>query len=95
MRHERRHAVIAQAAGVEARRHEGRAERVHLRQRRQMAGVAEIVGVLAARQARAGCRLDRDRRGTACRRAAAAPMNGNAMPAKFEPPPVQPTTMSG
>ena len=60
VRHQRRHAVIAQAAGVEAGRNEGRAERVHLDQRRQMRGVAEIVGVFAARQRRAGGRLDRD-----------------------------------
>ena len=57
---QRRHPVIAQPAGMEARRHEGRTERVHLDQRRQMPGVAEIIGVFAARQARAGRRLAGD-----------------------------------
>jgi hypothetical protein len=56
---QRRHAVVAQAAGVEARRREGAAQRVHLGQRRQMRGVAEVVGELAARQAGAGGRLHR------------------------------------
>ena len=36
------------------------AERVHLDQRRHLAGVAEVVGVHAAGQARRGLRLDRD-----------------------------------
>jgi hypothetical protein len=60
VRHHRRHAVVAQAARMEARRHEGRAQRVHLDQRRHVRGVAEIVGVFAARQARAGRGLRRD-----------------------------------
>ena len=46
----RRHAVIAQAAGVEAGRDELRSEGMHLHQRRQMGGVAEIERVFAARQ---------------------------------------------
>jgi hypothetical protein len=72
VRHQRRHAVVAQAAGVEARRREGRAQRVHLGQRRQVAGVAEVVGVLAARQAdgqAAGSTATMRR--ASCRRAAA------------------------
>src|SRR5205807_6826928 len=52
VRHQRRHAVVAQAAGVEAGRDEGRAERVHLDQRREVRGVAEVVGVLAAGERR-------------------------------------------
>ena len=60
VRHQRPHAVIAQAAGMEAGRNEGRAERVHLDQRRQMRGVAEIIGIFSARQRRAGGRLDGD-----------------------------------
>ena len=60
VRDQRRHAVVAQSAGVEAGRHEGRAERVHLGERRHVPGVAEVVGVPPARQARAGRRLDGD-----------------------------------
>ncbi len=45
---------------MEARRDEGRSERVHLRQRRHVTGVAEVVRVSAARQARACCGLDGD-----------------------------------
>src|SRR5277367_3884701 len=55
-----RHAVIAQAPGVEAGRYELGAERMHLDQRGQMSSVAEIEGVSAARQRRACRRLDRD-----------------------------------
>jgi hypothetical protein len=51
---QRRHAVVAQAAGMKARRREGAAQRVHLGQRRQVRGVAKVVGELAARQAGAG-----------------------------------------
>ena len=58
--HHRRHAVVAQAAGVEAGRDELRAQRVHLDQRRQVAGVAEVVGEPAAGQRRAGGRLAGD-----------------------------------
>ena len=36
------------------------AEGVHLRHRADFAGVAEVVDVFAAREAGAGCRLDRD-----------------------------------
>ena len=60
MADQRRHAVIAQAAGMEARRNEGRAERMHLDERRQMPGVAEIIGVAAAGQGRASGGFDRD-----------------------------------
>src|SRR5262249_56465880 len=60
MRDERRHAVIAQPAGMEARRDERRSERVHLDERREMRGVAEIIGVFALGQGWAGGGLDRD-----------------------------------
>ena len=56
----RRHAVVAQTASVESRWREGAAQRVHLGQRRHVAGVAEVIGVLAARQAGAGGGFDRD-----------------------------------
>ena len=59
MRDERRHAVVAQAAGVESGRHERRAEGVHLGERRHVAGVAEVVGIAPPGQARTGRRLDR------------------------------------
>ena len=42
------HAVVAQAACVVGRGHETVAERVHAGQRRNMAGIAEIVNILAA-----------------------------------------------
>ena len=58
MRHERRHAVVAQPAGVDRLGDEAVAERVHLQQRRHAGGVAEVVAVLALGQARAGRRLD-------------------------------------
>src|SRR5215510_5770860 len=45
---------------MEARRHEGGTERVHLDERRQVSGVAEIIGVLTAGQGRAGRRLASD-----------------------------------
>ena len=60
MRYQRRHPVIAQAAGVESRRRERRAQRVHLGERRQVRGVAEVVRVRPAREARAGRGLDGD-----------------------------------
>src|SRR5262245_16661444 len=60
MRHERRHAVIAQAAGMEARRNESRAQRVHFHKRRKVGGVAEVVGILALGQRGAGRRLHRN-----------------------------------
>ena len=54
------HAVVAQAAGVVRRGDEAAAERVHLGQRADLAGVAEVVGEPAAREARAGSGLDGD-----------------------------------
>ncbi len=48
--HHRCHAVIAQASRMEGRWNECGAERVHLHQRRQVSGVAEIVGVFAPGQ---------------------------------------------
>ena len=53
-------AVVAQAARVDARRLEHVAERIHRHQWREMAEVAEVVGVFAARQRRAGHGLDGD-----------------------------------
>ena len=57
---DRTHAVVAQAACVVGRGHEAVAERVHAGQRRNMAGIAEIVNVLAAGKRRAGGRFHRD-----------------------------------
>ena len=54
LRHDGAHAVVAQAAGVVRRGDEAAAERVHLGQRADFAGVAEVVGEPAAREARAG-----------------------------------------
>ena len=53
----RRVAVVAQAAGVHRRRHEAVAERVHRHERREARRVAEVVGVDALGQRRAGRRL--------------------------------------
>ena len=47
---QRRHAVVAQPAGVNRRRHEVVPERVHLHQRSHLARVAEVVPVLATGQ---------------------------------------------
>ena len=57
---DRAHAVVAQAARVVGRRHKAVAQGVHARQRSDVAGVAEVVGVLAAGKRRAGRGLDRD-----------------------------------
>ena len=46
--HQRRHAVVTQAAGVDGVGHEIVAQGVHLDQRRELAGVAEVVRVDAA-----------------------------------------------
>ena len=59
MRNQRRHAVIAQAAGVNSRRNERRAQRVHLHQRRQVAGVAEVVRERSLGETGAGGRFHR------------------------------------
>ena len=58
LRDQRRGAVVAQAAGVDAGRHEVVAERVHLDHRRHPGGVAEVEVVDALGQRRAGGRLD-------------------------------------
>ena len=50
VRDERRHAVVAQATGVNGVGDEVMAQRVHLHQRGHARGVAEVVGVHAARQ---------------------------------------------
>ena len=51
------HAVVAEATSVVCRRDEARAERVHLGERADLAGIAEVVGVLTASEARAACRF--------------------------------------
>ncbi len=58
LRERRAHAVVAKTARVVGRRNEAGAERVHFCQRADHAGVAEVVGESAAREARAGRRLD-------------------------------------
>ena len=57
---QRRRAVVAQPAGVNPGRHEIVAQRIHLDQRRELGGVAVIVGELALGQAGAGGRFDGD-----------------------------------
>ena len=59
-RHQRRHAVVAQPAGVDGLGDELAAERVHLDDRGHVAGIAEVVGVDAAgqRRGRLGLRGD-------------------------------------
>src|SRR3990170_2779362 len=59
LRHKRRVTVVAQAAGVNARGHEIVPQGVHLQERRESHGVAEVVGVFAFRERRARGRLDR------------------------------------
>ena len=54
------HAVEAQTAGVVGGGDEAAAERVHLRERADLAGVTEVVGVNAAGEAGAGGGLDGD-----------------------------------
>ena len=49
--------MVAQPAGVDARRHEAVAQREHLDQRRELGRVAEVVAVLAAAHRGAGVRL--------------------------------------
>ena len=50
----------AQTACVVSRRNKARTEGVHLRERTNHTGVAEVVSELAACKARAGCRLNGD-----------------------------------
>ena len=89
-----RHPVVAETARVEGRRDEGRPQRVHLHERREVPRVAEVVGVEPF------VRLGHAAGSTAMTRISlwsrsARPMNGNEIPEKFEPPPVHPMTMSG
>ena len=79
---------------MDRRRHEPVAQRVHRQQRRHLGGVAEVVAVVAAGQRRAGGRLGGDDADVACRPASRA-RNGNARPAKLEPPPTQPMRRPG
>ena len=73
---DRRVAVVAQAAGVDRRRHEVVAERVHRHQRGQPDRVAEVVAVGAPGQGRAGGRLGGDEAGRAGRRGASRGRTG-------------------
>ena len=57
---QRRHAVVAQAAGVDGCRHEVGTEGVHLQQRREVRGVAEVVLVFALGERRRCLRLAGD-----------------------------------
>ena len=57
---QRRHAVVAEAAGVDRVGDEVMPEGVHLHQRRHACGVAEVVGVHAPGQRGAGCGLHRE-----------------------------------
>lgn len=57
---ERGHAVVAEAAGVESWRGEGGAERVHFDERREVGGIAEVIGVGAAGEGGAGGGFDCD-----------------------------------
>ena len=52
------HAVAAQAAGVNRAGYKARTEGVHFRERTDFSGVAEIVGVGAAREGWAACGFD-------------------------------------
>lgn len=60
-----------------------------------MAGIAEIISVLSSCQRGTGGRLDRDDARLLRLALQPLPMKGKAMPAKFDPPPAQPMTMSG
>ena len=71
--------MVAQAAGVDRLGHEVVAERVHLDQRRHLGGVAEVVGIGAAGQARRGLGLDGDDAvGLAAAEGPAQPREGQA-----------------
>ena len=59
MAHQRRHAVVAQPSRVESGGDEGRAEGVHLHQRRELRGVAEVVRIPPAGEGGARGRLHR------------------------------------
>ncbi len=63
MAHQGRHAVVAQAPGVDGRRHEAAPKRVHLHQGRQVGCVAEIVGIGTLGEAGTGSRLYGDKTG--------------------------------
>ena len=57
---DRAHAVVAETAGVVGAGDEAGAEGIHLCERSDLTGVAEVVGELASRQGRAGGGLDGD-----------------------------------
>ena len=52
------HTVVAEATSVVCRRDEAGAERVHLGERANLTGIAEVVSVLTASEARAACRFN-------------------------------------
>ena len=55
------HAMVSQSAGMVRGRDEAAAQRVHLRQRADHSGIAEIVCELSSGKARAGCRFHGDK----------------------------------
>ena len=60
LRDDAAHAVITETACVVGRRNEAAAQGVHLRQRADLTGVAEIICVFAPGKRRTGCRLNTD-----------------------------------
>ena len=52
--------MITKASGMIRRRNEIMTERVHLRDRRDHAGIAEVINKFPSGQRRAGCRFNRD-----------------------------------
>ena len=96
-----RHAVITQAAGVNARRHETVSQGVHFHQRGEFAGIAKVIAILAAAHRRAGMRLAGHKArapglpGVSARPASLWRRKGNIRPGKLLPPPTHPITMSG
>ncbi len=92
--HERRHAVVAETAGVDRVGDERVPEGVHLHERGHAGGVAEVVAILALGEARQAAGSTQRMVGF-MRPAIFSRRNGNARPPKLEPPPVQPTSTSG
>ena len=58
--HLRRHAMIAQPAGMDGGRHKRMTQRIHLTNRRDTAGVGPVPGEGALGEGRTGGRLNRD-----------------------------------
>ena len=57
----RAHAVVTQSAGVARSRHKAAAESIHLCQRTDFAGIAVVVNITPAGQARTACRFYGDK----------------------------------